>query len=332
MLIKYQTLASSLQKKMHAVYVLFGQDHYLLNDAAFLIKKTWGQRGESDNKTLHINNPADWAVVKEEANSYSLFTDLVLLDIRCDKKTIDAAGKEILNQYLQEVNSRCLIMLRAPNVPAKQLQWLTNHEQVLAVQIYPLTAPALQSWIVSQLQSHSIRYEQQVPSLIHQYTQGNMLACAQVIEKVTLIHNINEQLTVADVLTQLVDQCEYQLYDLADACLAANPEKAIHLLRQARNQQTEPTLILWLFAQEIRLLIQLSYLLKQAVSFTNACTQLKIWPQRAKFYQLTVARLSLDKLYQLLQISKQLDERIKSNNNHQIWQAFEQLALTICLP
>jgi len=331
MLIKYQALMPHLKKSIQAVYVLVGSDHYLLNDAAFNIKKAWRQRGETDEKILHINAAADWATLQEEANSYSLFAEQVLLDARFDKKTIDTTGKALLNQYLQNINPQCLIILHANAVPVKQLQWLSNNENVTLVQATPLTGSALQGWIVEQLQQRSIVYEPQVPALIHQYTQGNLLACSQVIEKLALIHDKGSLLALEDVKAQLVDQCEYQLYELADACLTANAEKALHLLRQANSNRTEPTLILWLLTQEIRQLIQLSHALKQQIALSVACAQQKIWPQRANLYEKTLGRLPLTRLYTLLHNSKQLDEQIKSNQSQYVWDGFEKLALALCL-
>jgi DNA polymerase-3 subunit delta len=330
MLIKYQALAPHLQKNTKAVYVLVGLDPYLINEAAISVKNAWRQRGETDEKIIHINAPTDWGQLLEEANSYSLFAEYVLLDIRFDKKAIDAAGKVVLNQYLQNTNSRCLIILQASAVPPKQLQWLTNNEHVVLVQIVPLNDFELQKWIAMQLTQRSVRHAPQVPGLILQYSQSNMLACAQVIEKLALVFNEENELTIEEVQEQLVDQCDFQLYELGDACLNAHAEKALRLLRQANNDRVEPTLILWLLAQEIRQLSQLAHLLKQNMSLSTACTQLKIWPKRASAYQRTLARLSTTKLYQLLHDSKQLDDRIKTNQTQQIWQGFERLSLALC--
>lgn len=329
MIIKHQDVAPSLRKKIHALYILTGQDHYLLNDAALLLKKAWRQQGECDERTIQLNLPADWDILTEEANSYCLFSDLVLLDARCDKKTIDAHAKKTLQQYLLNINPRSLIILRAPNVPSKQLQLLANNEHTVLVQAYPLPSAVLQRWITSQLASKGIRHDAQTPILIHQYTQGNMLACAQTIEKLALISHENEILTESAVREQLSDQCDYQLYELAEACINAQSEKAIHLLRQACDNRTEPTLILWLLSQEIRLLIQLSHLRKQSVTLTTACNQLKIWPQKAPAYDATLSRLSITRLYHLLNIAQQLDEQIKSNQSISIWHGLETLALTL---
>ncbi len=185
-------------------------------------------------------------------------------------------------------------------------------------------------WINGQLTSQNIRYEPKVPELIQQHTHGNLLACAQVIEKIILSYGAAEAVTLEQVKEQLIDQCDYQLYELADACLSCQLEKALRLLQKSSQDRTEPTLILWLMTQEIRLLIQLSSLLRQSVPLTTACNQLKIWPQRTKLYELTVKRLPTAHLQHLLFMCHQLDEGIKSNRNTQVWQGLEQLAIGLC--
>lgn len=328
--IKYQALAGHLQRKLQAVYVLIGQDRYLLDDATRSIKKAWRQCGECDEKIISLVQPADWHTLLDEANSYSLFAENVLLDARFDKKTLDSTGKEILCKYLQNINTRCLIVLQANNVPAKQLQWLINDKNVSVVQATPLSDATLQTWIANQLQQRSIRYAAQIPMHILQYTQGNMLACAQIIEKLSLVSDSSTELTTEDIKTQLSELGDFQLYELADACLAGHTQQSIQLLRQACDNRAEPTLILWLLTQEVRQLIQLTYLLNQATTFSEACNKLKIWSQRARLYESTLERLPLSKLYRLLHDCKQLDDWIKTGQSTQIWQAFERLALSIC--
>ena len=327
MIIKHQDLPFSLRKKLYALYILTGQDPYLLNDAALLIKKAWRQQGESDEQIIQLEQPADWNTLQEEANSYCLFSQFLLLDARFDKKSIDVSSKKVLQDYLLNINPRTLILLRAPNVPSKQLQFIANNEHTVLVQAYALSHVALQRWVATQLTGKQFRYDSSIPALICQYTQGNMLACAQLIEKLTLIHAENENLTTAMVTEQLSDQCHYQLYELADACLNAQTDKAIHLLRQAHDNKTEASLILWLLSQEIRLLIQLSHLRQQSIPFLTACNQLKIWPQRAKAYELALNRLPITQLYQLLSTGQQLDEQIKSNQTVSIWHGLERLAM-----
>jgi DNA polymerase-3 subunit delta len=334
MLIKQQALSSHLRQKLAALYIIFGQDYFLLNEAAESLKLAWKSvnNNEVEESIIAINNPSDWTIVNEEANSYSLFTKSTLIDIRYDKKTLEAAGKDFLAHYLKNTNPSCLLILRAPNLPLKQLQGLTNQDGLHLIQAAPLPGLAMQHWIVEKLKKGGMKFEQEVPVLIHQFTQGNMLACAQVIEKLELLTDPDTLLTTDNVREQLVDQCDYQLFELADACLSHNSEKVIQLIRHACHTKVEPTLVLWLLAQEIRLLVQLTELTtQQALPFSTACSQLKIWPQRVRLYQSSIKKMELGTLLQLLQFCKTIDERIKSTQNNQIWQALEQIALSISL-
>ncbi|KTC95489.1 DNA polymerase III subunit delta [Legionella feeleii] len=333
MLIKQQALTSHLAKKISGLYLVIGQDCFLLNSTADSIKQAWCPQNKDDYEetTLPINNPTDWKQLDEEANSYSLFAHKVLIDVRYEKKTLDPAGKEFLSNYIQNMNPRCLILIRAPNLPLKQLQWLTSHDNAHIVQVFSFDNSEMQHWIKQRLQANGLTFDQQIPSLIHQYTQGNMLACAQVITKLQLIAEQNCVLTSEIVREQLVDQCDYQLFDLADACLSCSAERALQILRHAYNTKTEPTLILWLLTQEIRQLIQLIELVDQSVPFNTACNQLKIWSQRSRLYQTALRQASLDNLQSLLQFCKLTDERIKSNQSGQIWHALELITLSLCL-
>lgn len=329
--IKQQMLAQNIQKELAPLYILIGQDHYLLEDSLTLLKSTLKKTHDYEEKIISIHAPDDWNQVREEANSYSLFFDTILLNIIFDKKSIDAKGKKFLSEYLASVNSHCFIIIRAPLLPAKQLQWLVSENKAVVSIAYPFNASTMKQWIAKQLTNQCLRFDHQIPTLIHQYTQGNMLACAQVIEKIALCSQANDLITVQMALEQLSNQCDHNLYELIDACLLGEGDKVIQILRQAASNKTELTLVLWMFTQEIRLIAQLSKLLEQKKDLKSASAQLKIWPQRMTLYKASCTRLNSNVLGQLHQYCCGIDERIKSNFNSQIWNSLEDLALSLCL-
>ncbi|KTC79331.1 DNA polymerase III subunit delta [Legionella cherrii] len=331
MQIRQQLLAQQVQKKIAPLYIIIGQDNYLLEDSLITIKSAIKRNYNYDEKIISIQSVDDWSIVKEEANSYSLFSETVLLNIFYDKKSIDTTGKKILSEYLNSVNSRCFIVIRAPNVPAKQLQWLSSHEQAILTLAYPLNSEAIKSWIAVQLKKNSMSYDPQVPELIHQYTQGNMLACSQVIEKIALSCAPNSKVDAQQALEHLSNQCDHDLFELVEACLLGQSDKAIQILRHAANNKTEATLVLWIISQEIRLIMQLSYLMEQQIDAQSACSQLKIWPQRVNLYKACCNRLNKTMLQQLHRYCYSIDERIKSNLNTLVWSSLENAALSLCL-
>ncbi|MFA5959201.1 MAG: DNA polymerase III subunit delta [Tatlockia sp.] len=331
MLLKQPALKSHLNQKLAPIYLLFGLDCYLLNKAAEDIKCAFKAGKEVDETVLSITNPSDWAILADEANSYSLFSTHTLIDIRYEKKTLDAPGKAVLTHYLKNINPSCLLLLRTAHFTQKAISWLINQDCVVAVQASALNAQALHHWIAEQLHKNALAFEPQVPALIQQYTQGNMLASAQVIEKLALTAEPQTILSVEVVKDTLVNQCDYQLFELADACLTQSADKAVQLLRYFANTKVEPILVLWMLTQEIRTLIKLGELTKQqAIPFSTACSQLKIWPQKNKLYQNLLNRGEMKLLLQLLRFCQTIDWSIKSNANAPIWNFLEQLTLSLC--
>ena len=330
MIVKYQALLANLKLPAKSIYILVGRDPYLRNEALLSIKKHIRLSTETDESIIEINNTADWELLIKAANSYTLFADLSLIDARFNKKVIDADAKAILTRYLQNPNANCIIIMQLGAVPVKQLQWFANHKMIMIVDVDPLSSSSLQSWIIAELKSHAICYEPQVPALIYQYSQNNMLASAQIILQLAFASLPQQIVRTEELIAQLNDHSEFQLYELADACLAAQSVKALYLIRQACNNKTAPTLVLWALSQEIRQLLQLTHLIKQGFTFDKACKQLNIWTKRTKLYESSLARLPISQLFKLLQNSKMLDERIKTNKGYQLWQSFEKLVLLFC--
>ncbi|WBV64676.1 hypothetical protein PGH43_08440 [Legionella pneumophila 130b] len=103
------------------------------------------------------------------------------------------------------------------------------------------------------------------------------------------------------------------------------------MLRQAANNKTEVTLVLWMLTQEIRTLLQLLFLMQQKMDIKMASNQLKIWTQRVNLYQSAIKRLNPLLLQQLHHYCQSIDDKIKSNSNNQVWNALENISLSLCL-
>lgn len=329
MLLKQTGFNVRLHKALPAVFILTGQEPWQLEQFAGQIKAAWKQhcQDDSEHDILHITAANDWILLEEEANSYSLFSNNRLLDVRYDKKTLDAAGKAFFERYLAQPNPRCLILIRAPELPQKLLTGLAANERIHIMPISPPGSGEVKQWIIARLKALACDFHPDLPALIQQYNEGNLLACAQLLDKLALIAEPGTTLTCDDVQEQLINQCEYTLYELADACLAGDRAKALLLLRQSENNKTEATLVLWLLTQEIRLLLQL---LPGTIPLRDKAAQLKIWSSRVALYQRAVGRYRRDTLQSLLSACCQLDSDIKTGQGRNVWQSFELIALTLC--
>ena len=119
MIIQYPDLSRHLQKNMAPLYVLSGQDPYVLDDTILQIKNAFKALGSYDEKQLDIHDAQEWASVFQEANHYSLFALHSLLMIRYDKKSQDKQMESAINAYLEKPNQRCLVLIQALQISLK---------------------------------------------------------------------------------------------------------------------------------------------------------------------------------------------------------------------
>ena len=323
MIIKPVALSAHLKDQCLSIYILTGPEQLLSDQAVLEIKTAWSQLGSVDETKMDLSTASDWNKLIQSASNYSIFSDRVLVDARYDKKTLDAGALKHLINYVDQKNTRSMIVFRAQNLTPKSLAVLSAHNNIAHLHFSSLSAAALTQWIQNQLKDHGIRYQSDVPLFIHQYSQHNLHACAQIIEKLSMTHDMKIQLTCDQVMPHLIDQSEFSIYELADHCLGGDLSGALHVLQRLREVRAQPTLILWLLTQEIRQLIELKHKLINTPMHL-ACRQQKIWPQRAALYDKSLARLSAKKLSNLLQDAQHLDEQIKSSTSQYIWQTLEQ--------
>ncbi|MFZ4076489.1 MAG: DNA polymerase III subunit delta [Legionellaceae bacterium] len=327
MLIKHTALENHLKKSQLGLYILIGSELYLMNHAVKLIKKAWRPEEDVEIKRIEITQTSDWDHLIQEANSYDLFSDHVLIDASYDKKTIDATAKAALTAYTKDINPKCLIILRAPQLTSKLLQWILTNTHTLIVQLTPLDNHSFKAWIDQQLKTNHLNTTPAVLDLMQEKTQGNMVAAAQLIEKLALSLEPHVTLTPDLLEPHLMDKSEHQLYELTEAWLQGRSSHAIYLLSMARSKQTEPVLILWLMTQVIRQLIHINSAREQGQSLHEALLLVQ-WPQQRKHYEGAVHRFNLKGLYAMLKKAHAIDEGIKTGSNPRVWQALESLLLT----
>src|SRR3990167_9370625 len=166
-----------------------------------------------------------------------------------------------------------------------------------------------------RLQQNNWQITSHIPRLILSYTQGNLNATDQVLQKLQLTYPANTLLIETHIKQFLHDQSEYKLFELTHACLSGNTEQALLSVRYLLKAPKGCLLIVWALTQEIRHLNQL-YFLTQYMDWPAACTQLKLWSSQFNLYQAALNQRSLKQLEQLLLHCYQLDTLIKSGQLH----------------
>ena len=178
------------------------------------------------------------------------------------------------------------------------------------------------------MQHHELKTTQEGLKLLAEYGEGNLLAIAQEIEKLRLLYGPGN-LNIEQIATAIADNSRFNIFDLVDHALKGDSKKVIHILRSLKNEKTEPTLILWALARELRSLASMSKTMQQGYSADQVIQQFHVWQQRKPCIKQALQSHNYNGILKILQQCAALDRIIKGVTPGNIWDELEKLCLKL---
>ncbi|GLR62606.1 DNA polymerase III subunit delta [Marinospirillum insulare] len=317
MKIAVNKLSSSLNKQLPKIIWLTGDEPLQMQEAADLIRSKVKQQGITEREVYDVGAQFAWHSLLEATASLSLFGDSKLIEVRLGASKPGKPGGEVIRTLCQQLaNSPDIFLFTSNKLDAAQTKsaWFKAVDQAgLIVQIWPISANQLPQWISQRCQTSGLTLEPAAATLLAEKVEGNLLAAAQEIEKLSLFVNKGEVLNAEKLLSLIEDASRYSLFDLADACLEGKGNRAVRILRGLQAEGTEAPLLLWALTREIRQAFHLAYKLNDGLPFDTLCQQLRIWDTRKPLYAKASKRLTPLQAQQLLQLANQCDQAIKGS-------------------
>jgi len=316
--------SEKLKKALDPVYLMSGDEILLVNENADLIRQSAAVQGFHQRQVFIVERGFDWHDFKARSDTFNLFSEKTILELRNPNAKFDKIATDILIQYLANPpKDKLLLIITSKLTPAaKKTKWYKAiSEKGTVLPIWPLNGSKLTQFIQTRLKKYQLNAGNDCIHLLAELTQGNLLATDQAIQKLKLTLG-NEKVT-PEAITKIVnDASRFTVFDWSRFLLLGQTKKALHCLEVLRLTGTEPTLLLWLLAREVRILHQYH----QTKQFKNE------WPLRQEQLKVAARRLHQNKLSQLLQELAQLDLIIKGLENGTIWTELEEVTVKLCQP
>lgn len=315
------------KQQWQPLYLLSGDEPLLMQEAADAMRAGARDSGFNERAVFYVDPQLQWDEVLENANSLSLFGDRKLLELRFSKAKFDDKAKRALTQLLESPNPDTLVLLLLPKLDKRNMssQWFKTLEAQSALcQIWPIDRKQLPRWIHERLQQAGYQPDRDVAELLADRVQGNLLAAAQEIDKLTLL--LDPGPLHSDAVAHCVmDQSRYTVFELMDAAVQGNLSEALRMLHYLRSSGTEPTLILWALTKELRTLAAIHHQLSRGMSAGKAFRDQRVWDNRQPLVRRALERLSKPDCLHLLQQANHADACIKGQAPDNPWQQFEQI-------
>ncbi|HEY8508262.1 MAG TPA: DNA polymerase III subunit delta [Steroidobacteraceae bacterium] len=241
------SLAAHLEQRLLPVYLVSGDEPLLCGEAADAIRARAKAAGFTERETHFMERGADWNDVRASANNLSLFAERRLIEVRLPSTKPGVAGAAALTSLVQSKDPDRVLLITAPRLDkdAQNAEWVRAVEAEGAlVQIWPVDPGKLVGWLRARFRKAGLQATDDALEVLAERTEGNLLAAQQEIDKLCLLAG-SDQVTAEDVLASVADSARFDVFQLSEAVMAGDADRALRILAGLRAEGVEATLVLW---------------------------------------------------------------------------------------
>ncbi|MGH8314145.1 MAG: DNA polymerase III subunit delta, partial [Steroidobacterales bacterium] len=179
-------------------------------------------------------------------------------------------------------------------------------------------------WIGARMALRGLTVDANAARLLAERIEGNLLAAHQEIEKLALLHagGAIDAEAIADVVA---NNARYDIFQLSDAALDGDAARALRILAGLKNEGTEPPLVLWALARDVRQLWQGEWRARSGGQAAAA----PAWPRPSPALERARKRANRMPLDQLMRDCGRIDRMIKGHAAGDPWDALARMATTV---
>jgi len=247
-------LTTHLEQHLLPAYLVSGDEPLLTGEAADAVRAGARAVGFTEREVHFLERGSDWDDVRASAGNMSLFSSRRVVEIRLPTGKPGAAGNKALVALLERGDRDTVFLILTPRLDrdAQSADWVRAVEAHGAwVQVWPVDLDRLVSWLRGRCRRLKLDATDEALELLADRTEGNLLAAHQELEKLTLLAR-DGRVTAETILESVTDSARFDVFQLGEAVLSGDAERALRMVAGLRAEGTEATLVLWALTKAIR--------------------------------------------------------------------------------
>lgn len=327
MQIKPNQLSGQLQKRIAPLYSLFGNEPLLIAEATDLIRATAKQQNYTEREIFTIDHRFDWNELQQANNNLSLFGDKRVMDIRIPSGKPGREGGKAIEAYCQTLPQDTITLITLPRIDkqGQSTKWFKAIEKTgITIPFYPIERAQLPAWIEQRLIMQDQTTHADTLRFLADSVEGNLLAAHQEISKLALLYPAG-QLSFEQVKDAVLEVARYDVFKLAEAMLAGNTARYIHILEELEGEGTAPPLIVATLAEQVRSLILIRQGLDAGKPIIQLMRETRIWGERQRLMENAARRIDIKSITNALLHAAKIDRISKGVAKGDTWDELIQL-------
>lgn len=320
------------QQQPAAVYLIEGNEPLLVQEALDGLHHALKNQGFLERFSFQVDAGFNIADLDQLTQNFSLFSEKKRIELQCGEK-IPAEFAQWIVTYCEQIQAFadvCLIVRTAKLSSAeRKAKWVTAIEKAgVVLTIYEVDLAEFPRWLDSRLFQFRIKLAPEARIALIEHTEGNLLAAMQLIKKLELIRK-DQVISLTELSPLLSDGARYDLFDLSRHVLLGDLKRSLKILQHLM-QESEPVLVLWVLAKELKTLL-LVHTKKKTVPLPELYRSLQIWDKRQKEVEAGLRRLSVQKVADLLSACAGIDLAVKGLAEGDPWQMLKDLVVKMSM-
>jgi len=327
-----EDLATHLERKLEAIYVVHGDEPLLALEAADLIRAAARRAGIVERDVLVVEPGFKWSAFLAAQSNLGLFGDRRVIDLRIPSGKPGVEGAKVLEAYASSPPPDTVTLLSLPRLDraTQDSAWfcaLAQSGAVVAVQ--PVEREALPRWIASRLARQKQRASTETLALLADLSEGNLIAARQEIEKLALVLPEGE-LDPAAVEQVVADVARFDVFSASEAWLAGDAARAIRVLSSIEASGEGPQLAIWAMGEDLHALAAVQSMIAAGAPVSAALRNARAWGKRQAAMERAIRRVRGDVVVRWLASLAQIDALSKGIGAGDAWLSLQRLALELC--
>lgn len=311
------------------VYIVSGDEPLQSGEACDALRARARQEGYSEREVMHVEKSFDWDQLLAASQSLSLFGDRRLIELRMPTGKPGDKGAKALRDYADNLPQDTILLIISGKIEkqAQSSKWYSALEKNgVALQVWPIEQKQLPAWISKRMRAKGLQPSATAVSVLVDRVEGNLLAAAQEIEKLCLLHG-EGPVSEDDVTDCVTDSSRFDVYGLVDVVLAGDVVRLHHMIERLRGEGAEPVLMLWAMTREIRTLELMAQQVSKGVRPEQVVAAARVWPKRVPVVTAAIKRHPAQRWQAFLQLTARIDRMVKGQETGNVWDELVQLCL-----